>query len=57
MLGDNMDPINEEALEDEDEYLDAEENIYSEKTRDNLLDDDELSPDEEAFMRGYEEAF
>ena len=52
-----MDPINEEALEEEDEYLDIHENIYSEKTRDTLLDDDELSPEEAAFMRGYDEAF
>ena len=33
-----------------------EENIYEEIARDLLLEDDELSPEEEAFMRGYEEA-
>ena len=33
-----------------------EENIYEEVSRDLLLEDDELSPEEEAFMRGYEEA-
>ena len=30
--------------------------IYSNDTREALLDDDELSPYEEAFMLGYEEA-
>ena len=30
--------------------------IYSKGTRESLLDDDELSPMEEAFMNGYEEA-
>ena len=42
-------------------YIPEEENlgddsIYSENTRDQLLEDDELSPMEEAFMRGYDEA-
>ena len=32
------------------------ENIYSEDARDLLLEDNELSHIEEAFMRGYEEA-
>ncbi len=30
--------------------------IYSKDTRDSLLEDDELSPMEEAFMNGYEDA-
>jgi hypothetical protein len=30
--------------------------IDLEPSRDILLEDDELSPEEEAFMRGYEEA-
>ncbi len=30
--------------------------IYSKDVRENLLDDDELSPFEEAFMNGYEDA-
>ena len=38
-----------------DETLD-DENIYSEQVRDQLLEDDELSPMEAAFMRGYDEA-
>lgn len=33
-----------------------EENIYSEAARELLLEDGELSPEEEGFMRGYEEA-
>lgn len=30
--------------------------IYSRDVRESLLDDDELSPMEEAFMNGYEDA-
>lgn len=30
--------------------------IYSKSVRESLLDDDELSPMEEAFMNGYEDA-
>ncbi|MBI3035139.1 hypothetical protein HYY71_02345 [Candidatus Woesearchaeota archaeon] len=30
--------------------------IYSKDVRESLLDDDELSPMEEAFMNGYEDA-
>lgn len=33
-----------------------EENIYDDDTREDLLDGDELSPEEEGFMYGYEEA-
>ena len=39
---------NEEFVEDE--------SVYSEDTREELLEDAEISPEEEAFMRGYEEA-
>jgi hypothetical protein len=39
----------EEGLDDE--------SIYSEDVRDQLLEDDELSPMEAAFMQGYEEAY
>jgi len=31
-------------------------NIYSKDVRESLLDDDELSPMEDAFMNGYENA-
>ena len=42
-------------------YLNKEEDdddtsIYSKEARESLLDNDELSPMEEAFMNGYEEA-
>lgn len=46
--GDFMQIPEEENLEDD--------SIYSEATRNQLLEDDELSPMEEAFMRGYDEA-
>jgi len=38
----------------DDEYL--EEDVYAEESREELLEDAEISPEEEAFMRGYEEA-
>ena len=40
----------------EEEKSVVDDSIYSEATRDQLLEDDELSPMEEAFMRGYDEA-
>jgi len=45
---------------DDDDYEDYEgtggdESIYDEDSRKDLVDDDELSPQEEAFMEGYEE--
>lgn len=39
---------------DEEEEDDI--SIYSRDVRESLLDDDELTPMEEAFMNGYEEA-
>ena len=39
----------------EDESME-EENFYSEDTRSVLLDADEISPEEAAFMKGYDEA-
>ena len=35
---------------------DEDNDIYSKDARELLLDDDELSPMEEAFMNGYEDA-
>jgi len=41
----------------DDEYLEGEEeNVYSEATREDFVDSDEISPEEEAFMKGYDEA-
>jgi hypothetical protein len=34
----------------------SDESIYGEARREELIDGDQLSPEEEAFMRGYEEA-
>ena len=31
--------------------------IYSEDVREQLLEDDELSPEEAGFMKGYDEAY
>jgi hypothetical protein len=44
-----------ESWYDEEEWFD-EENIYSEDARELELEDDEISPEEAGFMRGYEEA-
>jgi len=47
-------------VEDEDNNTEqseeGEKNVYSEKSREALVDNDELSPQEEAFMKGYDEA-
>lgn len=40
---------------DEEEIEGQEENVYKESTRDDLVDNDEISPEEEAFMKGYDE--
>ena len=40
----------------EEEKSDDDISIYSKDVRESLLDDDELSPIEEAFMNGYEDA-
>ena len=40
----------------EEEESDDDTSIYSKNVRELLLDDDELSPMEEAFMNGYEDA-
>jgi len=42
----------------DDDYYDGEgeENVYDEEVRDDLVDGDEISPEEEGFMQGYDEA-
>ena len=50
VLRDTMGPTKHE-----EETID-EENVYDEEGRQDLVADDELSPEEEGFMRGYEEA-
>ena len=40
----------------EEEKSDDDISIYSKDVRESLLDNDELSPMEEAFMNGYEDA-
>ena len=39
----------------EEDYLE-EEDFYSGKKREKLVEDDEITPEEEAFMQGWEEA-
>ncbi len=33
-----------------------ERNVYVEKVREDLVEDDQISPEEEGFMKGYDEA-
>ena len=43
----------------DDEELDSwaeEKNVYKSKARESYVDNDEMSPEEEAFMKGYDEA-
>ena len=43
-----------------DEELDGiveDDSIYSKDVRDRLVEDDELSPEEAGFMKGYDEAY
>ncbi len=37
-------------------WLDEEENIYSDEYRESLLEDDEISLEEESWIGGYEQA-
>tara|TARA_Y100000310_G_C20677877_1_gene814144 strand:+ start:1525 stop:1677 length:153 start_codon:yes stop_codon:yes gene_type:complete len=46
-------PFDEDWLEEEDSI---EEGIYSSDERESLIEDDEISAEEEAFMRGWDEA-
>ncbi len=43
-------------LHSDEEESDDDITIYSKGVRESLLDDDELSPMEDAFMNGYEDA-
>jgi len=43
------------ALWNEDKYKD-EEGVYSKESRDSLVEDDEITPEEAGFMQGYSEA-
>ncbi|MFH1590852.1 MAG: hypothetical protein ABIC95_02905 [archaeon] len=33
----------------------GEDNVYNKRSREELVDNDELTPEEEAFMKGYDE--
>jgi len=45
----------EQDFFEEKEFID-DESIYSKEVREQLLEDDELSPTEAAFMAGYDDA-
>lgn len=45
----------EEEIEDSFEEGGKEENVYSETAREDLIEGDEISAEEEGFMHGYEE--
>lgn len=45
----------EEDLEEDEYDIDEDDNVYEEDSRDDLIEGDEISTEEEAFMKGYEE--
>ncbi|MGM5485458.1 MAG: hypothetical protein ACQEP1_06330 [Nanobdellota archaeon] len=47
--------IEDEISEDLDDKSMKEDNVYSENAREDLVDGDEISAEEEGFMKGYDE--
>lgn len=43
--------------DDELDVIIEDDSIYSKDVRDRLVEDDELSPEEAGFMKGYDEAY
>jgi len=43
-------------MEEDYKAQEGEETVYDEDTREDMIDNDEISPEEEAFMKGYDEA-
>lgn len=43
-------------MEDELDPREEEDNVYKDKARSQLVDDDALTPEEEGFMNGYDDA-
>ncbi len=41
-------------MANQDEYDDQFESVYNDGGREELIEDDEISPEEEAFMAGYD---
>lgn len=39
-----------------EDFFEDEENVYSEESREHLVEDEEITPEEEGWMMGYEEA-
>ncbi len=50
-----LDTANDYTMAKNEEDTDEEENVYKESARDDLVDNDEISPEEEGFMQGYDE--
>lgn len=46
--------LNDDSVDEENEFDDS--NIYDEEARSALCEEDEISLNEEAFMKGYENA-
>lgn len=45
----------EPSEEEEEKVEEQEEDVYAEKGREKAVDDGEISPEEDAFMEGYDE--
>jgi hypothetical protein len=48
--------VDTDEIEQEEEELDETEDIYNEKQRDKMLEEDEITEAEEGFMEGVEKA-
>lgn len=44
------------AFWNEDRYDEEEEDVYGEDSREELVEDDQLTPEEDGFMQGYTES-
>ena len=48
--------FNMKKKKDKLEFAEGEENVYSEDVREDLIESDAISPEEEGFMAGYDKA-
>ncbi len=48
--------MEEETDSREEEHSNSDESVYDEDSREDQVEDDGISPEEEAFMKGYDEA-
>jgi len=54
MTCNNSEIMPKKKEKDEINLGEGEENVYSEEVREDLVESDEISPEEEGFMKGYD---